>query len=190
MKHLPYSQHSPPICWEGVTLIELIVTICVMAILVMIAIPSFQTLIQNNRITSQTNALFHALNYARNTALTQNMNVLACPAGTLSSTTCGTSWSNGWIIVSQPSPGVPVLLQAHFSGPHDPTLSNVPIGGVATTSVTFDSRGIATTQAYFKVCDVRGGAYAQSVEVLPTGFIQVGSTMGTAVWDASALACP
>lgn len=171
-------------------MVELIIAVTVMAILLVLTIPSFKNTLMNNRILTQTDALSNSLSYARNTALSLNTNVIACPASMPGSTTCGANWQQGWIIVSQPAVGASILLQANFSGVNDPALSTVPIAGVAATSVTFDSRGIATTQANFKSCDNRGGAFARSVEVLPTGFILSGDAMGTAVWDGSRLACP
>ena len=175
---------------RGFTLVELLVSITVMAILLVLTLPSFQNSVMNNRISAKIDALANSLSYARNTALSQNIDVSVCPAGTAGSTTCGTSWQNGWIVVSQPTVGPAVLLQATLTGVNDPLLSAVPIGGVAASSITFDSRGLATTQANFKACDHRGGAFARSVEVLPTGFIQTGSTMGMAAWDGGALTCP
>ena len=174
---------------EGLTLIELLISITIMAIILVFMVPSFKNTLMNNRVLTQTDALINALSYARNTALSQNINVALCPAGAVGSTTCGISWQNGWIIVSQPAGG-PVLLQANVAGANDPVLSVVPIGGVAAINVTFDPLGIATTQANFKSCDSRGASFARSVVVLPTGFIQSSSTMGIAAWDGSALTCP
>ncbi len=169
---------------EGFTLIELLVAVTVLTILFVLALPSFQTMILNNRILSQRNALTTSLNYARNTALSQNANVIACPYGGMNSTTCGGNWQSGWIVVSQPVVGAPILLFSNASGPNDPSISSTA------ATVTFDTRGIATTQSNFKICDQRGGAFAQSVQVLPSGFVQSGSTMGSAVWNGSGLACP
>lgn len=174
----------------GFTLVEILLSIAVMAILLAVTAPAFKATIMNSRISAQTDGFVNALNYARNTAVSQNINVVVCPAGTAGSTTCGTNWRAGWIAVSQPTAGANFLLLSFFTGANDPILSNVPIGGVAANTVTFDPRGLATTQANFKTCDTRGGAFARSVEVLPTGFVQTNSTMGVAVWDSSALACP
>ncbi|MFC5474692.1 GspH/FimT family pseudopilin [Paraherbaspirillum soli] len=174
----------------GFTLVELLITITVLAILLGVAAPSFQTMVLNQRESAQADGLVNALNYARNTALSQIINIQACPSGTSGSTTCGASWGAGWMIVSQPPTGAATLLQSHPTAANGPVLSAVPIGGTAASSVTFDPRGLATTQANFKVCDSRGAKFARSVQVLPTGFIQSGPTPGLAVWDGSALTCP
>ena len=180
----------PSGCAVGVTFVELLVTMAVLTIVLSMAVPSFRDMLMNKRISAHRDALFSALNYARNTALTNKSNVQACPISATGSATCGPSWQHGWIIVSQPTAGAPVLLEAYLAGPNDPTLSAPPIAGVIPAVVTFDSRGLTTTQANFKLCDKRGGAYAQSLVVLPTGFVQYQSAIGVAAWDGSALTCP
>lgn len=49
----------------GFTLLELMVTIAVLAIITTLGVPSFRELIQNNRVTTQANELVTALNFAR-----------------------------------------------------------------------------------------------------------------------------
>ncbi|MDO9635827.1 MAG: prepilin-type N-terminal cleavage/methylation domain-containing protein, partial [Thiobacillus sp.] len=49
----------------GFTLIELMVTLSVLAILLTIGIPSLQMFIQNSRLQSQSASLMGDLNYAR-----------------------------------------------------------------------------------------------------------------------------
>ena len=54
---------------RGFTLLELMVTVAVAAILATVAVPGFRDLIQNNRVTTQTNELVTALNFARTEAV-------------------------------------------------------------------------------------------------------------------------
>ena len=184
------NKHFSPAYGVGFTLIELIVSVTVIAVLLILALPAFQSLLMNDRVMAAKDALANSLNYARNAALSQNVTVIVCPFNSLNSTTCGSNWQRGWIVVTQPAGGNSVLLQANAAAANDPAISSIAVNGVAAASVSFDTRGIATTQANFKVCDSRGGAFAHSVEVLPTGFVQSGSTVGRAVWDGGALACP
>lgn len=57
---------------SGFTVIELIITITVLAILVTMGIPAIQELIKNNRVTSQTNELVALVNLARNESIRRN----------------------------------------------------------------------------------------------------------------------
>lgn len=165
------------------SLVELMVTLGVLAIGLTVAIPSVRTMIMNGRLASNADSLANALNFARNTALTQAVDVQVCPLGALNSVTCGANWSNGWIIVTQPTTGVGTLLQSQ----QFPSTVNL-VG--SSSAVTFDQQGLATTQSNFSVCDNRGGSYARSVQVLATGYVQTGQTPGVAVWNNGTIACP
>jgi type IV fimbrial biogenesis protein FimT len=169
---------------KGFTLIELLVTIAVAAILMALAVPSFQTMVMNNRLTAQAGALNTALNYARNTALSQAIPVAVCPVGTSGSTTCGASWAAGWMVVSNPA-GTATLLQSQQAPSSGSAVLSSPV-----TSVLFGPRGLATTLSSFKVCDSRGAAFARSVQVFATGFVQAGATPGQVAWGTTALTCP
>jgi len=172
---------------RGITLVELLVSTVVVAVLVGLAVPSLKSMLLNNRISAQMDRLFASMNYARNTALNNNVSVKVCPVSVAGSATCGANWSSGWIVVNV---GNNALLESHPVAPNDPILSVVPIGGVSLSSVVFDQRGLTTTQGNFKTCDSRGSAYARSLTVLPTGFVQSGGIAGQAVWNASSIACP
>jgi type IV fimbrial biogenesis protein FimT len=168
----------------GFTLVELLVTLCALSIMLMVAIPSIQTMILNNRLTAGTDLLVNGLNYTRGAALSNGASVRICPFSAANSTTCGTDWSQGWVVITQPSSGAATLLQSQQNGAISPTI------GANASSVTFDSHGLASSQTNFTLCDTRGNIFGRSVEVMATGFIQSGPTPGQAVWNNNALTCP
>lgn len=87
---------------KGFGLIELIVTISIIAILMAIALPSFQGTLNSNRTTSQMNDLVAAFNLARNEAISRNRAITVCAANTSSGvpTNCAgsTGWNLGWMV--------------------------------------------------------------------------------------------
>lgn len=66
---------------HGFSLIELMITIVVAAILLAIAIPSFRTLILSNELTTTTNEWVTAVNVARSEAIKRSAGVVVCGAG-------------------------------------------------------------------------------------------------------------
>lgn len=174
-----------PYAGRGFTLIELMITLTVLGLLVIVAVPAFRSMMMNNRLTSTSDAMVNYLNYARNIALNDAMSVKVCPLGALNSTTCGSDWNSGWIAVAQPVGKTPTLIKSQ----QNPASNPVTITSTAAT-VTFDTHGLAVTQTNFKFCDSRGAQYARSVMVLATGYVQSGTTPGYAVWNDGALSCP
>lgn len=94
---------------SGFTLIELMVTLSVAAILLMIGVPNFRDFINNNRLSSQANDFVGTMTLARSEAIKQNRVVLVCPLETNASSLCwptsgsptpccGRNWGNGTLI--------------------------------------------------------------------------------------------
>lgn len=87
----------PPNPARGFTLVELMVTIAIAAILLSIAIPSFQATMAKSQLASHTNEFLAAMATARNEAIKNNTHGLLC-ASTDGASCNGTAWSNGWIV--------------------------------------------------------------------------------------------
>ena len=85
----------------GFTLIEMMVTITVAAILLGIAVPSFSKMIERNRLSTGVNEFMGALMIARSEAVNRSLPVSICVSDDGAS--CDTSLDNyakGWIIFS------------------------------------------------------------------------------------------
>lgn len=101
---------------RGFTLIELMVTLAVVAILAMIAVPSFRDTIRRNRVSAASNALLADIGYARAEAIDRGQTVTLCPSASVGSCTSGgTAWQSGWMVYSYP-PGATSSNAAYASG--------------------------------------------------------------------------
>lgn len=80
----------------GFTLIELMVTVAVVAILAAIAFPSFQSTLRSNRASTATNELMASLALARSEAVRSARGSGLCTSA--DGATCGGTWDDGWIV--------------------------------------------------------------------------------------------
>jgi type IV fimbrial biogenesis protein FimT len=82
---------------KGLTVIELLITIAVAAILLSVAVPSLQTFTANNQIFAAQASIVEGLNLARFTAVTSGEEVAICPSANESACS-DDNWDKGWIV--------------------------------------------------------------------------------------------
>ena len=90
--------------FKGFSLIELLILLSIIVIATGISTPSFISLINSSRVTTQTNSIFESLYLARSYAITQQKNVHICHMSEPNIEQCdsdrdyNTAWSNGWLV--------------------------------------------------------------------------------------------
>ncbi len=82
----------------GFTLIELMVVMAIIAIMLMLAVPSFASFISNYRATSATNDFLQGVTLTRGEALKRGRKVLMLPNTANGTPSVSGSWTNGWTI--------------------------------------------------------------------------------------------
>jgi len=85
--------------FRGFTLIELMVTISIMAILLMIAVPSFQNATLGSKLSSFANNLVSSAHLARSEAIKRNAAVELCVSNNGEECASG-GWEQGWIVLA------------------------------------------------------------------------------------------
>lgn len=132
---------------SGFSLIELLVTIAIVAILVALAFPSFQGSLRSNRVTSATNELIASISLARTEGMRNPRGAVICTSA--DGTSCGGTWNDGWIV------WIDVNGNGNLDAPNDRILRYVrannrltftatsPGGAAFANTIVFNNRGRA-----------------------------------------------
>ena len=131
---------------KGFTLIELMVTLTVAAILTTLVVPNLRDFMRNSRLSGGVNDLLHSLNVARTEAIKrQNGNVVVCgsTAPAAANPVCTYDTFSGWI----------VFADTNSNWQHDNGEPVIEVHATLDTSVT-----------------VKPDANSDAVSYAPTGF--------------------
>ena len=172
----------------GFTLIEVMVTLAVSAVLMTLGVPLYHSLIDNSQLTTQVNSLSASLALARSAAIRQGSRGMICKSRDGISCTGKGNWSEGWIVfvdqdLSRQRDGNEPLLYAQEST--DDRLEIRYRGFPTSNYVIYRSSGMAKMNGTFVFC-VRGNpAQSKAVIVSWTGRPRISDTYR----DGSALDC-
>jgi len=163
----------------GFTMVELIVTLAVAALLVALAIPNLRTAIQNNRIRANTNDFISDMTYARSEALKRGTNIGICRVADAQAVLqCdGANWAGDRMIFADTNndgalTGGEMVLRVRERMPNN-TLTSVD----APHPLIINSRGLLANVAApvnFSLCDDRGASHGRAIQITLTG--QVNAT--------------
>lgn len=85
---------------NGFTLIELMLTVAVGAILTTLAVPSFQGVMENTRLVKANNRMAGALQLARSMAVSRGVPSILCPSHDGRHCVATMQWEDGWLVAS------------------------------------------------------------------------------------------
>lgn len=144
---------------RGFTILELMITIVIAAILLTIAVPSFTNLLRRNQITTYANEFATTVNLARAEAIKRGTNISII-------SNAGLDWSQGWNLNVD---STAELLRTSPALPGDTTfVSN------ANSAITFNSRGSSNLGAeeIFSLCNTNV-TEGRRIRIAVTGRISV-----------------
>ncbi len=152
---------------RGFTLIELMVTIAVLAIALAVTVPSFREFVRRNHLAAATNNVASALALARSEAVKRATRVTVAPSS---------NWTSGWqVFVDDPVTGTVGVYDA------GETLLRVyePSGSSSAAISLDDSSGGYVSYLPTGVSDVNGSAGSGDFEVCIEGTSRVISIINT-----------
>jgi len=117
---------------SGFTLVELMITLAIAAILLTVGIPSFQNVLQNNRLATQANSLVGALNLARSEAIKRGADI--------SITAASGGFQNGWCVHLGDGCGSATDNLRQFDA-----MSQMSVNSGGVTTLVFNGRGYKIT---------------------------------------------
>lgn len=162
---------------SGFTLVELMVAMAIMVVFVSSAVPSFGTMVRNNRLEAEQMEFTSSVALARSEAAKRGVPVML---SALTPTTPGNEFGNGWA----------VWVDSNNDGSYQPATETIRVHQAlssdirlasATTELTFQPSGFRRYQddsgnlisAVFTLCDGRPEVKGAQVTVLPAGSIDL-----------------
>ncbi len=168
---------------SGFTLVEMLVAISIAAILLAVAVPSFQSLIKRNAVENLQTRLAAGLTAARSEAASRNVVTTIC--GSNNGASCvANKWSSGWIVfidlnVNGAWDNGEEILQS-FQNNNGYLISLKNEAKTAIDALSFTSQGFVRndTRAYAAFCDpTKTSDYTRGISVERSGRVMKSKTI-------------
>ncbi len=154
---------------DGFSLLELLITIAIAALILTLGLPSFGALRARDAQHVELDALFHAAHIARKASIMRKQVVSLCP--TMDGSTCspGQDWSSGFLVFVNSDRDEPpqldgdeILLQQHLAGETMKITAN-------RRGFTFRATFLRATNGTLVVCDRAGRIAPRALVISYTG---------------------
>ena len=158
---------------SGVSLVELLVSMLVLAVLITLSAPDMRTLIVNNRVDNAASELFSSLMLARSEAVKRQRTVSLC--STVDQSSCDetrSGWHHGWLIFTDAAGDG--LLNASDQLIRRVTVPSdiVSIFWNNGDGLQFNSRGQSARAGTFQICADEEGGDAKAIIVSMAGRVR------------------
>jgi type IV fimbrial biogenesis protein FimT len=150
----------------GFTLIEMIVTVALAAILLTMGVPSFSAMLKNNRITTQTNQFVTAMNFARSEAIKRGVSISVVAANDDDD---NNEWGPGWSVIDNNDN----VLRVFPALDGDTTLESAADTGI----FQYARSGRVSAADTLTMCDDREGETGRSISIAASGRVDTSNTV-------------
>lgn len=157
---------------RGFTLVELLITIAIAAILLSAGMPAFTDFLRDNRLQGAAGGMVADLAAARSEAARTYLTVSVCPSS--AGTACdGADWNTGRIVYvdadGDGSPGAGEIIRWSPPIRSGPTATATGFG----TLVQFRPTGAAVTAGSIELCDERTAEVGRRIDVSAAGRVSL-----------------
>lgn len=146
---------------HGFTLIEMMVSLLILAVLLALGVPGMQWLAARDRVTNATNELVTAIQLARSEAVRLSINVTLCASSNQATCNEDGDWTDGWILFRSDNQTL-----IRVGAPMHVTLGVDATAG----SIQFNSTG-ATGGAPIHLQINASGSEPRCIRLLASGFV-------------------
>lgn len=167
---------------RGFTLIELMITLAVIAIVATIAVPVMGDMVTRSRTTATFNELQGLISYARSeSAKTPGNSILLCASANGTGCTNSEDWKVGWLIARDVNGDGNVDSGDAVLKVIGPLTTGLSLTVKSATDTTFNTKALLLTrngapaggnQVTFKLCDAFGASEARGVIMAVSGQIR------------------
>lgn len=154
---------------RGYSLLELVMTLALAALVLGLGLPSLASIVADQRLRAETDALFHAVHLARKESILRRRIVTICPSRDRVTCDAGGDWTAGWIMfanIGRDTLGhredAETLLRFHEVGPTAVLASN-------RASYSFRATHERATNGTVVFCDRQGRTAARALIISYTG---------------------
>lgn len=179
---------------KGFTLIELMITIALLAILLFVAVPNFSGFVASSRLTASKELLISSIAFARSEAIKRGEDITVCRRDASDDTCDGNNvgsvsrdWSDGWLIFidendnDQVDAGELIKIYTDIA-------DSISIDFSRGDMFVYDGTGLLNTAATddetFNITDSGDGDIGSTIWLRPTGRIRICQN-----WQASTATC-
>jgi len=144
----------------GLTLVELMITLAVGAIIITMAAP-ISNLLKRNQTTTNLHEFITSLNFARSEAITRGANITICRADAATPATCAADeptpvpWEQGWIVFTDTNENT-LADAGEILQQHGPLSAGYTLRVTNRNVITYDRIGLsrdANAAAIWRLCD-------------------------------------
>lgn len=154
---------------HGMTLLELMVVIAIVGIIAAFAVPSFGSLIANQKLSTMRDGLVSAVQMARGESFSRNKPVAVCPSSNGTSCLSSNNWKDGFLVFQDDSTagwdGTETVLRYWEAAAR--------VGSKATATATFirfRPQGVAShgSDQTITFCDPKSTVQSKTLVIAPT----------------------